>query len=33
MGILCGIIGIVVGMIMLVHGQVNVTELDTLDRM
>lgn len=32
-GLSCGVIGITIATITLVFGQVNVTELDTLDRM
>lgn len=33
LGLSCGVIGISIGTVTLVLGQVNVTELDTLDRM
>ena len=32
-GLSCGVVGITIGTATLVFGQVNVTELDTLDRM
>ncbi|MGH9974499.1 MAG: hypothetical protein ACRD8Z_01510 [Nitrososphaeraceae archaeon] len=33
LGFVCGVIGITIGAIMVVFGQINVTELSTLDRM